>query len=81
MDAIIFTEKSFYWTKKENKQKNSIFKKLQKRAENKGFVLEKTGDKYIPYELFSNKKEPGLTRDCETLMEVKEEIQDIESTY
>jgi hypothetical protein len=81
MDAILFTEKGLKFITIKNKQKNSVFKKLYKRAKYCGFVLEKTGDKYIPYELFSNEKEPGVTRCCMTLKEVEEEVLDIESTY
>ncbi len=81
MDAIAFTEKGVKFVKYHKKQENSRFNKLQRRAEKSSFILEKTGDKFIPYELFSNEKDPGVIRCCRTLKEVEGEILDIENLF
>jgi len=63
------------------KQKNSRFNKLEKRAKDKGFTLEKTGGTFDKYEIFSNEKDPGVVTCCETLREVESEIAHIEANF
>jgi len=63
------------------RQINSRFNKLEKRAEDKGFTLEKTGGTFDKYEIFSNEKDPGVVTCCKTLKEVEVEIQHIEANF
>jgi len=81
MDAIKFTEKRIEFVTYKRKQKNSRFSKLQKRAENIEFILEKCGHSFAPYEIVSNTRDKGMTTCCKTLNEVEQEILSLEERF
>jgi len=74
MDAIAFTKNGIEFIKHTKPQKNSRFKKLQKRAEEIGFWMERVECSYCNYEIGSNERDQGITYCCKNLNEVEEEI-------
>jgi len=81
MDALVFTKNGVEFVKYTKKQKNTRFSKLQDRAENIEFILEKCGYKESPYEIVSNTRHKGMTICCRTLNEVETEIVSLEEEF
>jgi len=81
MDAIAFTKNGIKLIEHTKPQKNSRFKKLQRRAEKIDFYMDRTEDTYSPYEIWSDTFEKGTTYCCLNLNEVEMEINSLELRY